>query len=195
MARHKGLWTTRLLGTAILLTVCVSPCAGRRVAAPLADAAAIRSPEDEGDCRFLMWFDMPQELARGRLELAILEFRATVLCPDGGDGLTLEAYPLTTPWHGATVGWVEGWDAPGGDVDAAVHSPWGASVGDSTLIRFDVTDVVEAWTSEERENYGILVMRALGEEGRLAPLAAAGDVGLLPLLTVWYTPCHREEQR
>jgi hypothetical protein len=195
MTRHKELWTTRMLGTAILLTLCVSSCAGRQVTPPLADAAVIRSPEDAGDCRFLMRFDMPQALSAGRLELAVLEFRAAVLCPDGADGLALEAHPLTTPWQGATVGWVEGWDAPGGDVDAPAHAPWGASVGDSTLIRFDVTDVVEAWTSEVRENYGFLVMRASGEEGRLAPLVAAGDTGLLPVLTVWYTPCHSGEQR
>lgn len=193
MTRHMELGKIWLLATAALLIFFVSPCAGRRAAAPLADAAVIRSPEDEADCRFLARFEMPDGLSAGRLELAVLEFRAAAACPDGVDGLALEAYPVTTPWLGETVGWVEGWDAPGGDVDRAVHAPWAASAGDSALIRFDLTDMVAAWTSQEGENYGLLVMPASGERGRLAPVVSAGSAGFLPVLSVWYTPCDREQ--
>lgn len=190
--QSRGTW---LVVTAALLIVFVSPCAGRRATTPLADAAVIRSPEEDTDCRFLARFEMSDGLSAGRLELAVLEFRVAVVCPHDVDGLALEAYPVTTPWQGETVGWIEGWDTAGGDVNRALHTSWTAAPGDSAVMRFDVTDMVAAWTSQETENHGILMMRAGGERARVGPMVSAGGPKLLPGLVVWYTPCHREQQR
>ena len=148
----------------------------------------IQNPEVPNDTRLLVRFDVPEVLREGRVELAVLEFQATVSCPDSVGGLALDAFLVTTEWDGDTVTWEQGWDSPGGDLDRTLHAVWTAAPGDSALIRLDLTDMLAAWTSAERENCGLMAVVSPGETGSFVDEPARGGVEAAPQLTVWYTP-------
>jgi hypothetical protein len=178
-----------LLPVVILLAAVVSADA-RSVVIPASDLAVISNPEGAAEMRSLMRFDLPEELAGTTIEFAVVEFRATVTGSDAAGVLTLDVFPVTTEWSGDAVAWDEGWSTPGGDFDRTIHAVWTAVSGPSSVVRFDVTDMVAGWASGEYPNCGLIVRSAPGEAGTAQPAEAGGERSG-PMLRVWYTKADR----
>jgi hypothetical protein len=132
-----------------------------------ADVGFIRSPEPPYEGRYLVRFELPEMLSRCTVELAILEVRAPVTCPERTGGVAVDVFPLTGEWDPATADWSEGWSTPGGDFDLSLHGGWGARSGESSLMRFDVTDMAIAWASGALANCGMLVAVEPGAPGSI----------------------------
>jgi len=152
-----------------------------------AEVGYIGSPEPRYEGRYLIRFELPELLSRCTVELAILEVRAPVTCPEGTGGVAVDVFPLTREWDAATADWSEGWSTPGGDFDMSLHGGWGARPGESSLMRFDVTDMVAAWTSGKLRNCGLLVTAEPGEPGVLGVSGSRGTEPGAPVLKVYYT--------
>jgi hypothetical protein len=152
-----------------------------------ADVGYVGSPEPPYEGRYLVRFGLPELLSRCTVELAILELRAPVTCPEGTGGVAVDVFPLTGEWDAATVDWSEGWSTPGGDFDMSLHGGWEARPGEHSLMRFDVTDMVVAWASGKLENMGLLVTAEPGDPGVIGPSTLRGDEAEIPTLRVYYT--------
>ena len=195
MMRVCGLAARSLLPLVLLvLAVAVGPSGAASVLVPAADVALIRNPESGTEMRSLMRFDLSGELAGTTIEFAVVEFRAIVTSADAGGVLTLDAFPVTTEWSGDAVAWDEGWSTPGGDFDRTIHAVWTAVSGESSVVRFDVTDMVAAWASGAYPNCGLIVRAAPGETGAAQPVGVAGERGA-PMLKIWYTGPERHDRR
>jgi hypothetical protein len=189
MARVKR--TVRWLAavTLVLLATVVPGKAGS-LSVPAADAAVIENPECVAERHTLLRFELPDELAGATIELAIVEFRASVTSSDTTGALVLDAFAVTTEWSGGTVGWADGWSTPGGDFDRFLHGVWTAPSGQSSIVRFDVTSMVRAWASGSCANRGVIVRAGSGMIGGVEPAGMAGGEGS-PLLLVYYTRAER----
>jgi len=138
-------------------------------------------------------FELPDELAGATVELAIVEFRASVTSSDTVGLLVLDAFPVTSEWSSGAAAWAEGWDTPGGDFDTSRHGVWVTATGSNALVRFDVTGMVRAWVSGASANHGVIVRAASGMIGGAEPVSAVGGRGG-PSLTVYYTAAERPAQ-
>lgn len=156
------------------------------------DVGSIQNPAVPNDIRLLLRFEMPPELAAGRVELAVLELDAAVSVPDTLGALTIDGFLVTAEWDGETVDWIQGWDAPGGDIDRTFHAVWTTHQGNARTIRFDVTDPVSVWSARERENWGVMLAVAPEEGGMFAPAGLDGRGSRGARVTVWYTPLREE---
>ena len=154
---------------------------------PAADVAVIENPECDAERRTLLKFDLPDQLAGVTIELAIVEFRASVTSSDTTGVLMLDAFPVTAEWSSGTAAWTEGWDTPGGDFDRSQHGLWAVATGQNSLVKFDVTGMVRAWVSGSSTNQGLIVQAASGMIGGAEPVSAVGGRSGLTL-TVYYTP-------
>jgi hypothetical protein len=171
-----------------MLWLLPQAASGARVALQADDVGVIQNPASADDSRFLMRFELPSALSTARIDYAAVEFRAEVSCRDSTVGLTVYGFLVTTEWSGQTVAWSQGWNTPGGDVDRRVHACMPAAPSDSAVIDFDVTDMVTAWVSGDRENCGLLVAIARGEEGLFEPWCVGRGAVALPTLVVMYSP-------
>jgi hypothetical protein len=189
--RVYGLAARSLLPVVLLaLVVSAAPAGAASISVPAADIALIRNPESLTETRSLMRFEVPDELAGATIEFAVVEFSASVTASDAAGVLTLDAFPVTTEWSGDAAVWVGGWSTPGGDFDRLLHAVWAAVSGQSSVVRFDVTDMVAAWLSGAHQNCGLVVRAAPGEAGAAEPLGTTGERGA-PMLTIWYTSVER----
>lgn len=150
-----------------------------------ADVGYIESPDPPYEGRVLVRFELPQTLSEVTVELAVLELRAAVACAGEGTSVLVDAFPLTTKWDGAAAAWDQGWVTPGGDFDPSFHGVWATAPGDSSVLRFDVTGMVEAWASGRRENHGILLATEPGEACVIRARSLHG--GCSPMLEVHCT--------
>ena len=146
-----------LIVCAAILLGASAPIQAARVSLTSADTGFIVSPVSTQEGRLLARFDLPNAVVDGAVELAVLELRVCVTCSNGGSGVTIDAFPVTREWNGATVDWGDAWATPGGDFDRSVHAAWCAARGASSIVRFDVTDMVAAWASQASENRGLIV--------------------------------------
>ena len=183
--RHRVLLGLTI--TALLLTHARALEAAPVALAP-SDLAVIRDPEVPDDARVLVRFEVPSEVRGARVDLAVLELQADIAAPDSVPGIFLDAFPLTTEWGSGTVDWREGWETPGGDMDGTVHASWIAEVGEQAMLRFDLTDMLQGWSSGARENHGLTVRVAAGEVGALCADAGRGADVAGARLSVWHTP-------
>ena len=110
----------RLILLAGVLAVAAPAHAGT-VVLSTADVGFIQSPEPPDEGRYLVRFELPELLPRYTVELAILELRAPVTCPEGTGGVAVGVFPLTGEWDPATADWSQGWNSPGGDFDTSLH--------------------------------------------------------------------------
>ncbi len=135
----------------------------------------------------LVRFELPECLARAEIDLAVVEFTADVES-DVENSLTLNAYLMTEDWEGGVLDWSSltgGEDEP---YDRSLHAMWTAVVGDASLVRLDVTEMVAAWIDEAAPNRGLLIVPSLGEEAAIHPAFVGDGRGGEARLTVWYTP-------
>jgi len=135
----------------------------------------------------LVRFDLPECLARAEVDLAVVEFTAEVQS-DVESSLTLNAYLMTEDWESGVLDWSSlagGEDEP---YDRSLRAMWTAVVGDVSMVRLDVTEMVAAWIAEEALNQGLVVVPSLGEDAAIRPaFVGEGRTGEARL-TVWYTP-------
>jgi hypothetical protein len=178
----RGVSTLILL--ACVLALATAAHAGKVVLSN-ADVAYIQSPDPPYEGRYLARFALPETLSHCTVELAVLELRLPVTCPGEMGTVAVDVFPLTAEWDAATADWTQGWDAPGGDFDMSLHAGWGAKPGQNSLMRFDVTDAVSAWASDDMENRGLLIA-ADPDDGRLPEAEDSRGAGG-PILEVYYT--------
>jgi len=179
--------TARYLLPVVLFAAAIAPLPAMAASVTVAagELAIITDPET-AESRALLRFELPDELEGVTVEFATVEYAASVSPGDTTGALTLDVFPVTTEWHGDTVGWADGWSTAGGDFDREVHAVWTALSGESSVVRFDVTDMVAGWLSGTHPNHGIIVRRAPGEAGAAVPVGSGGEHGD-PVLTIWYT--------
>ena len=170
----------------VVLVTVATPAIASNVTVSATDLAVITNPENAAETRTLVRFDQPEELVGATVEFAVVEYRASVSSSDAAGVLTMDAFPVTTEWDGDTVEWAGGWSTAGGDFDRQVHAVWTTVAGESSVVRFDVTDMVAAWVSGTSPNRGLIVRAAPGEVGAAHPAGTAGERGA-PMLTIWYT--------
>jgi hypothetical protein len=175
-----------------LVACAVVPSSGATLTLTPSDFGTIRNPADLNDARVLLRFEMPSELVAGKTELAVLELQASITSPDTLGGLDIRAELVETEWDGDTVEWAHGWNTPGGDVVRQLRAVWTAPLGQASVLRFDITDMVREWATAQRENWGVMLFRAPGERGTFATENgdAMGVSG--PTATVWYTPLREQ---
>ena len=143
---------------------------------------------DETPTRFLAKFDLPEYLGEAEIELAVVEFAATVQCDVEVGGLTLNVFLVTEDWEQGLVDWT-GFDGSGAEpFDRSLHAMWGVAAGDSSLVRLDVTEMAAVWADDATANRGFVLAPSAGEEGSMLPEFAQGLRSGAATLTVWYTP-------
>ena len=98
-----------LIVCAAILLGASAPIQAARVSLTSADTGFIVSPVSTQEGRLLARFDLPNAVVDGAVELAVLELRVCVTCSNGGSGVTIDAFPVTREWNGATVDWGDAW--------------------------------------------------------------------------------------
>jgi hypothetical protein len=187
----RGRW--RHIGLGVVICACLAVAPTDSMAAvltlPASETAVLQNPADLTEQRLLIRFDVPAYLSEGTVEIALLELRTTVISADSPGGVTLNCFPVTTDWVPEAVDWSEGWTSAGGDHDETSHAMCAAAVSDSSLLRFDVTGIVESWTATDMGNYGVVVTAAPSEAGALedASVEAVAHEHW-PKLTIWFAP-------
>jgi hypothetical protein len=184
---RRGRWIRPELIIVLILALPAAVLAGRLTITPQ-QMAVIQNPELGNDTRLLVGFEVPAVLSDGRIEFAVMEFRAAVSRPDTADAVMIEAFLLTTDWDEGSVEWMGTWETPGGDFDRSVHAVWTAVLGDTSLVRLDLTDMATTWAEGESENHGVLIAVGSGERGTFVPHCVVSQAGSPPRLTLWYTP-------
>lgn len=134
----------------------------------------------------LVRFNLPECLAQAEIDLAVVEFVADIES-DAETSLTLNSYLMTEDWESGVIDWSSltgGEDEP---YDRSLRAMWTAVVGDASLIRLDVTEMVAAWIDEAGSNRGLVIVPSLGEESAIRPAFVGDGRGGETRLTVWYT--------
>lgn len=152
---------------------------------PAAEVAVITNPENTAEVRSLLRFELPEDLIGAEIELAIVQFRASVAAADGADVLGLNAFPVSTNWSEDSAEWDGEWTTPGGDYDESLHAVWMVDTGPNAVVRFDVTRMVRAWVTGGCADNGLIVRTACDEDGGVHPANAGVDTEP-PSMTVYY---------
>jgi len=184
---ERNRWSSMVPALALLLLFLTAvPGEAARVDVE-AGASAVAQGVSGDRTGHLVRFDLPACLAQAEIDLAVVEFSADVES-DSESSLTLIAYLMTEEWERGTVDWsgpTRGEDEP---YDRSLHAMWTAVVGDASLIRLDVTEMVAAWVGEAASNRGLVIVPSLGEEAAIRPAFIGDGRGGETRLTVWYTP-------
>jgi hypothetical protein len=178
-------WSLVVAG--LLVLGASAPADARKLTLAAEDVGYIESDWPGPEGRILVRFETPEALRVGQVEFAVLELRAAISADEGVSCVVVDAFPLTTEWNGATVGWDGMWSTPGGDYDRAEHAVWIARPGEDSVLRFDVTDMVSGWASGAMTNYGVVLAVSPGWPGALAASDAQGAETAVPTLLVYYT--------
>lgn len=180
------LWGVTFGVVCLCLAALFADCSGAVVTVDASATAALQNPEAATERKLLLKFDVPEHLSVGIVELAMVEFRTAFSAADSTADVMLDCFEVTTPWSAGSADWTEGWTTPGGDFDRMRHGVCTAAVSDSSLVRFDVTDMVAGWAAEDAANHGVIVAVAPRESAYIAALRGAEL--RKPRLKIWYTP-------
>ncbi len=181
-----GRWWMLLAG--LLVLTSSEPAEAGKMTLTASDVGYIESDGPRPEGRVLVRFELPEAVQASEIEFAVLELCAHVAADDGVSCVVLDAFPLTSEWDGATVGWDGSWDTPGGDYDRTEHAVWIARPGGDSLLRFDVTDTVAGWASGTIPNNGLVLLTSPGWPGVIGAGDAQGAEGTVPTLVVRCTP-------
>ncbi len=184
-------WYSRCYMIPMTALVLLASVAGVGLAARIelesSAAGSVIEAGTETPTRFLAKFDLPEYLDEAEIELAVVEFSATVECDAEVGGVTLNAFLVTEDWDEGLVDWT-GFAGSGAEpFDRALHAMWGVAAGDSSLVRLDVTEMVTIWADDAAANRGFVLAPSAGEEGSMLPEFAQGLRSGVATLTVWYT--------
>ncbi len=172
----------------VLLVGATGASLAARVELESSATGSVMDAGTETPMGFLAKFDLPEYLEEAEIELAVVEFSATVECDAEVGGLTLNAFFVTEDWEAGLVDWT-GFDGSGAEpFDRGLHAMWGVASGDSSLVRLDVTEMVAIWADDAAANRGFVLAPSAGEEGSMLPEFAGGLRAGVAALTVWYTP-------
>jgi len=183
---ERNRWGSMVPALALLLLL---PTADRGQAARVdveAGASAIAEGVPGSRTGHLVRFDLPECLARAEVDLAVAESTADVQS-DVESSLTLTAYMMTEDWESGVLDWsglAGGEEEP---YDRGHHAMWTAVVGDASMVRLDVTEMVTAWIDETASNRGLVIVPSLGEAAAVHPAFVGDGRGGEARLTVWYT--------
>ncbi|MBN2566065.1 MAG: hypothetical protein JXB46_10185 [Candidatus Eisenbacteria bacterium] len=168
------------------------PALAKHVALSAADVGSIQNPSVETDTRLLLRFQLPDDLTRdGTVDLAVVEIEAAVVCQDTAEALTIYAFHTIREWNVESIEWDEQWRQLSEISNVRNYRAWPATPGESSVIRFDVTDFVSACLSRDRGNVGIMAAIGGYEVGAFSPHCVNGAGADLPELELWYTPVRR----
>ncbi|MBD3349463.1 MAG: DNRLRE domain-containing protein [Candidatus Eisenbacteria bacterium] len=179
-------WGTTFGVVCLCLAALSADCFGAVVTVDASATAALQNPEAATERRLLLRFDVPERLSAGIVELAMVEFRTAFSAADSTADVALDCFEITTPWSAGTADWTESWTTPGGDLDRMRHGVCTAAVSDTSLVRFDVTDMVAGWAADAAANHGVIVAVAPKESAYIATLRGAEL--RRARLKIWYTP-------
>jgi hypothetical protein len=148
-----------MLMSALLVTAISIIYAGQLYLEPYR-ALLIASPENNRDTRVLIYFDLPDELGKTRVEIehAVLILEGEMSDTDFGQ---LDVFPITKEWKNSdNVLWSSPWEKPGGDytgnfMGRSVTLSSGSGKG---IVRLDVTFMVKAWLDGILENHGMAMI-------------------------------------
>jgi len=181
-----GRWCVLLTG--LLVLGASEPAAAGKVTLAAADVGYIESDGPEAEGRILVRFELPEAFLTSEVEFAVLELRAPVSADEDVSCVVVDAFAMTAGWDGATVSWDGSWDIPGGDFDLTEHAVWIARPGASSVLRFDVTDMVSGWATGTVPNHGLVLAVSPGWPGAVGACDSHGAAGGAPVLSVRYTP-------
>ena len=134
-------------------------------------------------------FDLPEELDHATIEQAVLVLYCWSISGDPGGG-SFEIYELTEPWDENTADWIHrdssaDWLFPGGTF--AVPPVATAMIQSSAFYpEFDLTDTVQDWVNQTRDNNGLLLVNPSPAETGIKA-SEYSEYGR-PYLTIQYSP-------
>lgn len=133
----------------------------KTIEVPVSQVAVISPDEDEEDMalgpRVCLRFAFPDDIQGqeiGHAEL-VMTLGQIDNIPDDSI-LVFEAYLLTSNWS-ENVGW-DDFSTPGGDIDSSNYASCSIGPRNSGHLRLDVSEMVNLWNSQGRDNYGLILI-------------------------------------
>lgn len=123
--------------------------------------------------RTLLGFDLAGRPAGSILHWAILTLTASTRWGDNGANVPMEIYRVTQPWNEHSVSWnyrdeTDVWSRAGATYAGlpgvnflAPYASNSTNVGEGGTVSFDITHLVEEWTTGIQPNYGLVITSGL----------------------------------
>jgi hypothetical protein len=153
----------------------------------LEESACVADPDDAGDWRVLLRFEVPDVLEGGTVDLAVLRVVMPIDCDEERE-ISVEAFPVTCAWSAEGVVWGVGWQSGEGVWDERRGSISTVVGGEGSVMAIDATHIVGKWFQGNEAAQGLVL--APFARGAFAALAAPpSEVAL----RVWYTSARQHQ--
>jgi hypothetical protein len=142
----------------------MSSARGETLSVALSDIAVITGDVRERNVgRIVLHVDIPDQVLRGRIDFAKLEFPA-FLGDSSPTRMTVVAHTCRTSWKRDDVSWIRPWRQAGGDFDSLSRSRFTTQLGDKQPVVLNITQAVRGW-QDGRGRHGLLLKRPDSEGG------------------------------
>jgi hypothetical protein len=182
----------RPAGFAIVLGVFAAVALGGLAHASMVDltleeSACIADPEDAGNWRVLLRFEIPDALEGATVDFAALRAVIPIDCDEERE-ISVEVFPVTCPWSAGEVAWGEDWQSGEGAWDERRGSMSSVVTDEHPVLAVDVTPAVDYWLRADAATQGLVLVPFIPElVGAL--VAPPPEIAL----RVWYTGVRRHQ--